>query len=52
MITDPAPGGCHLNRPIDQLVERAAFQIERLATSYMRGPRLMTFMYEGSARLK
>lgn len=43
-------GGCHLNRAIGALIEGAGFRIERLATGYMRGPKPMTFMYEGSAR--
>jgi ubiquinone/menaquinone biosynthesis C-methylase UbiE len=43
-------GGCHLNRAIATLIEGAGFQFERLETGYMRGPRPMTFMYEGSAR--
>ena len=43
-------GGCHLNRPIRQLLEESGFAIERLETGYMRGPRPMTFMYEGTAR--
>lgn len=43
-------GGCHLNRAISQLVEGAGFRIERLDTGYMRGPKPMAFMYEGSAR--
>jgi len=43
-------GGCHLNRAISSLIENAGFQFERLETGYMRGPRPMTFMYEGSAR--
>jgi ubiquinone/menaquinone biosynthesis C-methylase UbiE len=43
-------GGCHLNRPIWSLIEGAGFELERLATGYMRGPKPMTFMYEGSAR--
>ena len=43
-------GGCHLNRPIGQLLERSGFGIERLDTGYMKGPRPMTFMYEGRAR--
>jgi ubiquinone/menaquinone biosynthesis C-methylase UbiE len=42
-------GGCHLNRAIDSLIEAAGFQFERLETGYMRGPKPMTFMYEGSA---
>lgn len=43
-------GGCHLNRGIADLIETAGFRIERLETGYMRGPRLMTFMYEGCAQ--
>jgi ubiquinone/menaquinone biosynthesis C-methylase UbiE len=43
-------GGCHLNRPISRLVEEAGFHIAQIETGYMRGPRPMTFMYEGSAR--
>jgi ubiquinone/menaquinone biosynthesis C-methylase UbiE len=43
-------GGCHLNRAIGTLIESAGFQFERIETGYMRGPRPLTFMYEGSAR--
>src|ERR1700704_3058811 len=43
-------GGCHLNRTIGALIEAAGFQFERIDTGYMRGPRPLTFMYEGSAR--
>jgi ubiquinone/menaquinone biosynthesis C-methylase UbiE len=43
-------GGCHLNRPIDDLIASAGFRLERLANGYMRGPRPLTYMYEGSAR--
>jgi len=42
-------GGCHLNRPISHLIESAGFRIEKLDTGYMKGPRPMTFMYEGAA---
>jgi ubiquinone/menaquinone biosynthesis C-methylase UbiE len=45
-------GGCHLNRPIAALIEDAGFHISQLETGYMPGPRPMTFMYEGSARLR
>jgi len=45
-------GGCHLNRAIGTLIEGAGFQFDRLETGYMRGPKPMTFMYEGSARLR
>ena len=43
-------GGCHLDRPISKLVEDAGFRIERVETGYMRGPKPLTFTYEGSAR--
>jgi len=43
-------GGCHLNRAIKILIEDAGFQFDRIDTGYMRGPKPMTFMYEGSAR--
>jgi SAM-dependent methyltransferase len=42
-------GGCHLDRPIDQLVEGAGFRIVRMETGYLQGPKAMTFMYEGIA---
>jgi ubiquinone/menaquinone biosynthesis C-methylase UbiE len=44
-------GGCHLNRPIDQLIVAAGFRIEGLKTGYMKGPKPMTFLYEGEASL-
>jgi ubiquinone/menaquinone biosynthesis C-methylase UbiE len=43
-------GGCHLNRPIREIIEQAGFQIEHLDTGYLSGPNPMTFMYEGVAR--
>jgi ubiquinone/menaquinone biosynthesis C-methylase UbiE len=43
-------GGCHLNRKIDDLLAEAGFRIDRLETSYIPGPRIMTFLYEGEAR--
>jgi ubiquinone/menaquinone biosynthesis C-methylase UbiE len=42
-------GGCHLDRPIDELVRNAGFEIARISTGYMPGPKPMTFMYEGLA---
>jgi hypothetical protein len=43
-------GGCHLNRPMRHLIEEAGFRVERIDTGYMKGPKPMTFMYEGCAR--
>ena len=42
-------GGCHLNRPIRALIESAGFRVARLETGYAKGPKPMTFFYEGSA---
>jgi ubiquinone/menaquinone biosynthesis C-methylase UbiE len=42
-------GGCHLNRRPDDLIRNAGFRIDELETGYMRGPRVMTFVYSGSA---
>lgn len=42
-------GGCHLNRKTDDLVLSAGFKLAELTTGYARGPRPMTFMYEGHA---
>ena len=43
-------GGCHLDRPIRTIVEAGGFTIEHLDQGYMKGPKPMTFMYEGTAR--
>jgi len=43
-------GGCHLNRAINELIVGSGFRIEHLDAGYMKGPKPMTFMYEGCAR--
>jgi ubiquinone/menaquinone biosynthesis C-methylase UbiE len=42
-------GGCHLNRPIGQLVEGAGFEMIRLENYSVRGPKFTGYMYEGVA---
>jgi len=44
-------GGCHLNRKMDDLITAAGFRIAELKTGYLRGPRPMTFTYQGIAQL-
>ena len=44
-------GGCHLNRGVHQLIAAAGFQITELRTCYLRGPRPMTFTYQGFAQV-
>ncbi|MBA3517272.1 MAG: class I SAM-dependent methyltransferase [Rhizobiales bacterium] len=42
---------CHLDRPVDKLIGEAGFRMADLKTAYLRrGPKPMTFMYEGRAR--
>ncbi|HEY2446831.1 MAG TPA: class I SAM-dependent methyltransferase [Rhizomicrobium sp.] len=43
-------GGCHLNRPIGRMIEESGFRIAKLENFYLPGPRMMGFLYEGSAR--
>jgi ubiquinone/menaquinone biosynthesis C-methylase UbiE len=45
-----ATGGCHLNRKVDDLISGAGFHITELTTSYLPGPRPMTYTYQGAAR--
>lgn len=42
-------GGCHLNRPIPQLIEGAGFEITSVETMYLPGWRPGTFNYWGRA---
>ena len=43
-------GGCHLSRPIDELVRAAGFEIDGLERYAMKGPRIFTSMYLGRGR--
>lgn len=43
-------GGCHLNRPIQTLIDGNGFAVTQIETGYMKGPRPMAFLYEGCAR--
>jgi ubiquinone/menaquinone biosynthesis C-methylase UbiE len=43
-------GGCHLNREVDALLVEAGFKIEKLKTTYLPGPRPLTYTYQGFAR--
>jgi SAM-dependent methyltransferase len=42
-------GGCHLNRPIDELVARSGLVIRDLTRYTTPGPKTFTSMYEGVA---
>ena len=42
-------GGCHVNRKIDHLIQEAGFKILGYKRFYMEGPRVLSYMYGGSA---
>lgn len=42
-------GGCHLNRKVDELLAEGGFRVTDLKNFYLRGPRPMTYIYEGTA---
>ncbi len=42
-------GGCHLNRPIDDLVRGAGLDITTLDRYYLKGPKTLGSMFEGVA---
>lgn len=42
-------GGCHLDRPIDDLIRAAGFRLDALETGYITGPKPWTFLYHGWA---
>jgi SAM-dependent methyltransferase len=43
-------GGCHLNRPIADLIDASGLRVTTLRNYYVRGPRPNGYMYEGTAR--
>ena len=42
--------GCHLNRRVEEIIADAGLQIRELETEYLRGPRPMTYTYQGIAQ--
>jgi hypothetical protein len=42
-------GGCHLDRPIDRLVAGAGFRLDEIKTFSIRGPKIASWMYQGTA---
>lgn len=48
-IWRPLSGGCHLTRRITDQMPAAGFRVAQLETGYLPGPKVLTFLYEGSA---
>ena len=44
-------GGCHLTRPIPQLIRRGGFQITKLHQAYLPGWKPASYNYWGVARI-
>lgn len=43
-------GGCHLNRPISELIEQAGFEVDALETLYVpKTPKIAGYVYKGRA---
>ena len=45
-------GGCHLNRPIPEYLDRGGFRIDQMESMYLPGPRIATYNYWGVATQK
>jgi SAM-dependent methyltransferase len=43
-------GGCHLNRPIDRLLQLGGFEALEMHRGYLAGPRVGAYLYRGIAR--
>ena len=50
-VWKPLAGGCHLNRDIPRLITEAGFEILEQHNDYIRGPRILSYIYRGEARL-
>ena len=42
-------GGCHVNREIDHLIRDSGFRILGHKRFYMEGPKILSYMYSGTA---
>lgn len=42
-------GGCHLNRPIQTLIETSGLELAKIGNYYVPGPKAFGYMYEGVA---
>jgi ubiquinone/menaquinone biosynthesis C-methylase UbiE len=42
-------GGCHLNRPIGELIAGSGLRVTRMENYYLRGPKALGYTFEGRA---
>jgi ubiquinone/menaquinone biosynthesis C-methylase UbiE len=45
-------GGCHITRPIPQLIESAGFEFDELESTYLPGPKIASYHSWGVARTR
>jgi hypothetical protein len=45
-------GGCHLTRPVPDLLRRAGFRLDELNAAYLPGPKPLTYNYWGAATIE
>jgi ubiquinone/menaquinone biosynthesis C-methylase UbiE len=43
-------GGCNMNRPTDELIRAAGFELIELQQAFLPGPKVLTYTYRGRAR--
>lgn len=43
-------GGCNMDRKMDDLIRAAGFQVADASAEYTKGPRILSFVFAGSAR--
>lgn len=43
-------GGCHLNRPMSELIAGGGFEVTEMERGYIAGPRVAAYTYRGVAR--
>ena len=48
-VWKPLAGGCHLNRDIPALISAGGFNIREIESSYLKGPKPMTWVWRGWA---
>lgn len=42
-------GGCHLNRPVREMIETSGLKVAKIDNYYAKGPKAFGYMYEGIA---
>jgi SAM-dependent methyltransferase len=43
-------GGCNMNRATDEVIRAGGFRIEDLSQTFLPGPKILTYTYQGRAR--